>query len=225
MKGLVLIPAYQAEKHLGSVLKNVLIAFSKSGDVLVVDDGSSDGTARIAQKYGVFIISHRKNCGKGAALKSGFRFAIEKGYDYVICLDADGQHDPLYIPSFRRMFESGGFDLILGTRKLSPGHMPYDRYLSNRLSSVVASIAAGKRIHDSQSGYRLLSKNLIGKLRLRTQQYETETEILLQAVRNFNVKTGELPITVSYGREESHINRLTDTIRFLRVVLKSIGSN
>ncbi len=224
MDGLILIPAFQAGKYLGDILQRILANAWPSDAILVVDDGSLDNTQAVARLHGVHVLSHVQNMGKGAALKSGFLFAIQNNFQYVICLDADGQHNPGAIPDFVSLFKTGKYDLIIGSRKIHPATMPFDRYLSNSLTSVVVSLVAGKRINDSQSGYRLLSVDLIKKLHLTSHQFETETEILLQAVRGFNARVGEIPISVSYTGEISHINRFSDTLRFLRVILKTLGS-
>ena len=224
MDGLILIPAFQAGQYLDSVLQRILANEQSSDAILVVDDGSTDNTETIARLHGVHVLSHHQNMGKGAALKSGFSFAVRNNFKYVICLDADGQHNPDAIPDFIALFQTGKYDLIIGSRKVMIGKMPFDRYLSNSLTSVVVSLVAGKRIRDSQSGYRLLSVDLIKKLHLRSHQYETETEILLQAVRGFNARVGEIPISISYSGEISHINRFGDTLRFIKVILKTLGS-
>ncbi|NOY77574.1 MAG: glycosyltransferase family 2 protein [Calditrichaeota bacterium] len=223
MNGLILIPAFQAGPYLGDVLQRILEYRHMSVAVLVVNDGSTDNTEDVARSYGVNVLSHSQNRGKGAALKTGFSFAVQKNFNYVVCLDADGQHDPEAIPDFIDLFQTGNYDLIIGRRDVSIGKMPFDRYLSNSLTSVVVSLVAGQRIHDSQSGYRLLSVELIKRLRLQSHQYETETEILLQAIRDFHARVGEIPISVSYVGEISHINRFSDTLRFIRLVLKTVG--
>ncbi len=218
-----MIPAFQAENYLGEVLKQTKAVFPLPGHILVVDDGSHDGTSRVAEKAGVQLLRHNTNLGKGAALRTGFSEAISRRYDFVIVLDADGQHDPAYIPRFLEAFSTGKYDVLIGTRRLQPSTMPFDRYLSNSYSSLVASVAAGKRIRDSQSGYRLLRVSLLKKMRLRSRKYETETEILIQAVRFLRARVGEIPIAVSYAGEESHIRRLGDTMRFIKIVLQTVG--
>ena len=220
---MVLIPAFQAGDYLRNVLERTKAVFPHPEDVLVVDDGSRDATSQIAREAGVQVLRHRENFGKGAALRTGFGEAISKGVDFVIVLDADGQHDPAYIPRFVEAFSTGNYDVLIGTRALHPGTMPLDRYLSNSYSSLVASLAAGKRIRDSQSGYRLLRVNLLKKLRLRSSKYETETEILIQAVRFLGARIGEIPISVTYRGEESHIRRFGDTLRFIKIVVQTLG--
>ena len=220
---MILIPAFQAGKHLQNVLDRVKAVFSQAEDIWVVDDGSADATSQIARNAGVRVCRHSENRGKGAALRTGFAQAVAEGYDFVLVLDADGQHNPVYIPTFIAAFSTGQYDIILGTRSIAPGLMPFDRYLSNSYSSLVVSVAAGRRIRDSQSGYRLLSVRLLRRLRLRSKKYETESEILIQAVRFFNARVGEIPIQVAYKGEESHIHRVTDTLRFVWIVLQTLG--
>ncbi len=223
MKGMILIPAYQAGAHLSDVLKGVLAVFPHPQQVVVIDDGSTDWTADAARRAGVRVLSHKTNRGKGAALKTGFAEALRQRCDFVVLLDADGQHAPEAIPAFIRAFVEKGVDLVIGTRKISPQTMPFDRYLSNQYSSLVASVAAGRRLRDSQSGYRLIRCGLLDKLHLHTDRYETETELLIQAIRFLGASVAEVPVRVRYADEPSHIRRVGDTWRFIKVVLKTIG--
>jgi glycosyltransferase involved in cell wall biosynthesis len=220
-KILIIIPAYNEDKRIGELLKKLSAIFSLK-NVLVVDDGSIDNTAIVAERSGSIVLSQKTNQGKGIALRAGFDYAIGKGYDAVITMDADGQHDPGEIPMFLKKFKTSGVDLIIGTREQNLSEMPYLRFLVNKTTSLVTSILAGVRVHDSQSGYRLIKKNLIKKISLKTGHFQMETEIIVKAAKaNFSI--GEMPIkTIYFKKFKSHINPFVDTLRFIRLALRML---
>lgn len=216
---LTVIPAYNEGKRLGTLLKN-LSKIVPLKNVLVVDDGSTDNTAAIAKKAGSRVLKQKINGGKGLALKAGFDFAIANGYDAVITMDADGQHDPREIPKFLFYYEKYNTDFIIGTRKHKTSEMPPLRLLVNKVTSFIASLLSGIRIHDSQSGYRFISKNIIEKIDLKTNRFQMETEIIVKTARA-GFLIGEIPIkTIYLSRFKSHINPFIDTIRFIKLTLR-----
>ncbi len=187
--------------------------------VLVVDDGSSDDTAQQAEQAGAQVTRHERNRGKGAALQTGFAWALAHGDEAVLTLDADGQHDPHEIPAFLAAFERGEGDLIIGRRTFS--RMPTVRAWANATGSRLLSLAFGYPILDNQSGYRLHSRRLLENVDLRhTARFDAEVEILVQAVvKGFRI--GWVPIRTIYADEVSHINPVLDTVRFLRVLWRA----
>ena len=216
---LVIIPAYNEEKRLGDLLTNLSEIVSLKY-VLVVDDGSEDNTAIIAERTGCKLIRQNTNKGKGIAIKTGFDYAVENGYNAVITMDADGQHDPKEISKFLVYYEKHKTDLIIGTRRLKLSEMPFLRFWVNRLTSLVASLLSGVRIHDSQSGYRFIGKKLIKKTDLKTGRFQMETEIIIEAARS-GLSIGEVPVkTIYFDQFKSHINPFIDTIRFIRLTLR-----
>jgi glycosyltransferase involved in cell wall biosynthesis len=220
-KILIIIPAFNEEKNIGRLLGKLSSVFSLK-DVLVVDDGSKDRTSIIAKEAGAKLLSLPTNQGKGLALRAGFDFAIKKGYDAVITMDADGQHDPVEIPRFIEKFRKSGADLIVGTRKHNLSEMPFLRFLVNNTTSVITSILSGTRIHDSQSGFRIIKKKLLKEINLMTNRFQMETEIIIKAAREkFSIK--ELPIrTIYFEKFRSHINPIIDTARFIRLVIRML---
>lgn len=216
---LIVIPAYNEEERIGLLLDKLSGLFNLS-DVLVVDDGSEDETASIANDYGVFLVKQPTNLGKGMALKKGFEFAIEKGYEAVITMDSDLQHNPEEIPKFIRLIEEEGGDILIGTREHDLHNMPFMRFLVNNVTSLVASILAGERVHDSQSGYRLIRSKVLRDIELNTSRFQMETEIIVKAARKgYTIK--EVPIETLYFKDiHSHINPVIDTIRFVRLSLR-----
>src|SRR5207245_9004247 len=152
-----------------------------SNNIVVINDGSKDGTASAATIAGAEVVSHPQNRGKGAALKTGFAWALQRGYDAVITLDADGQHLPREIPKFLRSREETKADLIIGGRAHLFGEMLPRRRLANRFSAWSIAKASKTGITDSQSGFRLYSANLLRNVRLRTEGFDLDSELIVRA--------------------------------------------
>jgi len=220
-KLLIIIPAFNEEKRLDDLLKRISSVVSLK-NVLVVNDGSLDRTALVAERAGSRVLSLDINQGKGLALRAGFDFAICNDYDAVITMDADSQHDPDEIPMFLAYYEKYKTDLIIGTRKHDLSDMPFPRFMANTTSSFVASVLAGVRIYDSQSGYRFIKKDLIEKISLKDGRFQMETEIIVKAARaGFSI--GEVLIkTIYFEKFKSHVNPFVDTVRFIRLVLRML---
>jgi glycosyltransferase involved in cell wall biosynthesis len=212
----VVIPAYNAGAKLALVLSKTLTSIPKS-QVIVVNDGSTDETEIVAAQNGVQLIRHAKNIGKGAALKSGFAQALTMPQiQAVITMDADGQHDPQHVHEFIHVFRQTAADLIVGCRQFSWPPMPLFRVISNRLTSALVSWRLGTNIPDSQSGYRLHSRRLLEQLKLRTEGYQMESEMLIKAVRA-GMTMEFIPIATIYSGETSHIHGWRDTWRFMQM--------
>jgi glycosyltransferase involved in cell wall biosynthesis len=215
----VLIPALNAAQTLGEVLQKVH-SFVRPESIVVVDDGSTDETSRIAQEAGAYVIRHAANQGKGAALRSGFeRILGEKQFQCVITMDADLQHDPAEIPKFVARWNEGGADLIIGNRKRVGSGMPFHRMLSNTITSLLVSARAGVVIKDSQSGYRCISRKVLSEIQFASNGFEAETEMLIQTARK-GFAIDSVPIATIYGKERSYMTHWQTTKRFLHVLLK-----
>lgn len=213
----VIIAAYESAGTLKNVLLKVLETIP-ANSIWVVDDGSKDQTSRIARTLGVRTIRHEKNCGKGAALKSGYSAVLKTGLEAVITLDSDGQHDPALIPDFIARYRQSQADMIIGKRKFQITSMPLDRILSNVISSFIVSCYIRKWIPDSQCGYRLISTGLLQSVALKTSHFDTEVEIIIRAMRKgFRVESQ--PISVIYQGEHSHIHRFADIVRFVKLLV------
>jgi glycosyltransferase involved in cell wall biosynthesis len=216
----VLIPAYNASKTL-SELTERLKNLSKPKDIIVVNDGSSDETAKFAEKSGVTLINHEINKGKGEALTTGFEYVVENGYDCVVTIDADLQHRPEDLELFMKRLSDRFPDLIIGTRDFSFRNMPFDRVLTNFVSSVILTLLSGQIIRDSQSGYRLISCQILKNVKLKCRKYDLESEILIKAGRK-GFKIAEVPIATVYEGSKSFINPFVDTARFVKICWKSL---
>jgi len=215
----LVIPAYNVDKYIGRLLEQILNYMTKDR-VVVVDDGSSDATAEAAQAYDIILIRHPCNLGKGAALRSGFGYLLEQGADWVIAMDADLQHDPTKLPDFLESAAQGDRDIVIGSRWRSGG-MPWDRRFSNWSTSLLLSLLTGRKIPDSQCGYRLIRCNLLRGVEFYTTGYETETELLLKLCR-MGAVVGSIDIPTVYQGESSSIKRFSDTMDFLKVVVKHL---
>ena len=207
MRVSALVPAYQAAAHIGEVLLR-LRGLPRPPDVLVVDDGSRDGTAEVARQFGARVVSFAGNRGKGHALLEGFR-ALED-YDGVVTLDADGQHPPECLPEFVRAAEAGA-DLVLGARARS-AEMPAGRRFANAFSSGWTTWLASQPVHDSQCGYRLYRRAVLASTPITPGRYELETEIVVRAAR-LGFRLAEVEIPTVYGEEKSQIRALRDVPR------------
>ncbi len=212
---LALIPAYQEAEGIGAVVVGAVAHLP----VLVVDDGSSDATAGVAEVAGATVIIQRPNQGKGAALRAGFGWALERDLDAVVTLDADGQHDPAEIPIFLDAYRRTGADLIIGRRDF--GEMPPARRLANRLGGRAMSWAAGRELPDNQSGYRLLSRRLMAAVAVSDEAgFEYEVEMITTCIRA-GYRLEWVPIRTIYAGEASHIQPWRHFTSFIRMVRKT----
>jgi len=190
-------------------------------DVIVVDDGSKDNTAQIAQDAGAIVLKHEINKGKGAALRTGFQYAIEHGYDAAVTMDSDGQHDPSDIHGFLTAIEKIGSGIIIGSRMNDISTMPAIRKCTNKLTSFASSLLAHQKIEDSQSGFRMITSDVLRTVKLETDRFETESEILIKASKaGFRITS--VPIKTIYGEEKSKIRPIHDTYRFLKLLFRSL---
>ncbi|HEX9501050.1 MAG TPA: glycosyltransferase family 2 protein [Thermoanaerobaculia bacterium] len=216
---MVLIPAFNAAKSVGDVIGATREIVRV---VVVVNDGSRDDTAAVARAAGAEVVDHPQNRGKGAALKTGFAHAIKNGFDVVVTLDADGQHLPREIPKFLKSREETKADLIIGGRSHLFGEMLPRRRLANRFSAWTIAKASKTGITDSQSGFRLYSANLLRSVRLRTDGFDLESEVIVRAgVGGFKVIT--IPIDLGFvdGISTSHYKPLKDTLRIAWTVTRA----
>jgi glycosyltransferase involved in cell wall biosynthesis len=220
-KVLAIIPAYEAATTIGPVVRQV----ARHLPVVVVDDGSTDGTAQAAEVAGARVLPHARNQGKGAALRTGFRHALESGSAAVLTLDADGQHEPASIPAFLEAWRTGKAPLVIGRRDF--GQMPLSRRLANVAGTILFSWAVGRRIADNQSGFRLVAPPLLPRLLESTEPgFEFEVEMITLAIRA-GLAIDWVPIPTIYGAQGSHIRPGAHVTNFLRVAWqarRSVGS-
>ena len=209
------IPAYNEEKHIGDVVRRTR---QKLDDILVVNDGSRDETADRAREAGAEVIVHQKNRGKGETIKTGLRHWLERPIDFVVILDADGQHRPEEIDRFvAAALSADEPKLILGNRMEDVSSMPRLRQIVNRWMSQRISAVCGEEIPDTQCGFRLVHRQLIPELLGGAPRFDYETEMLIIASRK-GFRIGSVPISTVYSDEVSSIHPVRDTIRFFRLM-------
>ena len=217
MKICALVPAYNEEEYIYEVICRCRKYIA---DILVFDDGSTDHTAEEARRAGAEVVGRKDNKGKGYTLFEGINLLMERGYDGIIALDADGQHLPEEIPLFIAAAENGA-DIAIGNRMYERKTMPLVNWYTNVITSLVISMLARRRIHDSQVGYRFISCKLWQQIRdkIVSRNFEFEGEMLVVAGR---AKSSiiDVPIETVYGTEVSKINPWLDTWRFIKMACR-----
>lgn len=219
MRLAAIIPALDAERTLGAVIAE---SRRHMEPVLVVDDGSTDATSEVAARAGAAVIRHEANRGKGAALKSGFAWALENGFDGVITLDADGQHLASEIPQFIKAAEKGDAHLVIGGRAHLFEQMLPGRRFANRFSAWSIARFSGAAITDSQSGFRYYSAPLLRTIELHTDGFDMESEVIVVAGKR-GMKIRTIPIELGFvnGLATSHYRPLVDTLRIAWAVMRA----
>jgi glycosyltransferase involved in cell wall biosynthesis len=214
VKLLLVIPTFNEERHIRKLVEQ---AKRHVPDVLVIDDGSQDDTARQAALAGAVVRSMGSNMGKGEALKAGFAWAIDHACDFVLTMDGDGQHDPDDIPNFLPLL--GKYHLILGDRMGDTLRVPLLRRLANQSASLIVSFLCFQRIRDSQTGFRAYDIDLLRRIPLRSSRYDLESEVILKAARRgFHI--GHCHIQTIYEDEVSRFRNFKDAARFLVTMAK-----
>jgi glycosyltransferase involved in cell wall biosynthesis len=214
---IAIIPAYNESRTIGKVVRDIV---NMGIGVLVIDDGSYDNTEREALDGGAMVIRHRKNLGKGVAVREGIKYVLDKtNYAWLIMMDGDGQHDPADIPAFMDMTRTENVDIVIGNRMMQVKNMPPARYWTNRFTSWVLSRMCGQDIPDSQCGYRLIRVEALKMLELTSDKYDIESEIIVEAAED-NLRIKSAPIRTIYGEEISKINPFRDTLKFFQLVKK-----
>jgi len=168
--------------------------------VLVVDDGSNDNTAEIARDAGAIVISHKENKGKSAVIKTGFKYALDHGFDYVVTIDGDGQHNPDEIPSVLENLQNNGHDIIIGSRYGARTEMPGWRKVGKRVLDYATSYGSGGYLTDSQCGFRGFNKKAVQGLisNLNGNAFSVESEQLIRG-HDLGLNFGNAPITCKYN--------------------------
>ena len=217
MRILAVIPCFNEQDTIAEVVRGCLRHVDAA---LVVDDGSRDATGARAREAGAAVIRHQPNRGKGVALNAGYDYAVRNGFDAVVTLDGDMQHDPAELPKFLEAATPDDVHIVLGCRMMDVSRMPAIRRWTNRTTSRFVSWLSGQTMLDSQTGYRLIKRAVLENVRCVTCNYDAESEILIRAGRR-GFRVVEVPIATIYRGGKSTINPLWDTLRFIRLVLRS----
>ncbi len=191
----VIIPAYNEAEHIADVVRQ---SSQYADEVIVVDDGSKDNTAEIAEKAGASVIRHQRNQGKGVALTTGFEVVRHLNPRVVVTIDADGQHDPQQIINVITPVKNGQADIVIGSRYLdNHSDVPLHRILGHWVFNFITNQTSGTFVTDSQSGFRAFSSEAISKIRFKSTSFSVESEMQFLA-NDYNLKVTEVPITILY---------------------------
>jgi len=189
------IPAYHEASRVSMVVKDAL---RHAQDVIVVDDGSEDGTAKAAAAAGAIVVRHLENSGPGAATMTGIEAARRLGATVVVTLDADGQHDPADIPKLLAPVLEDRADIVFGNRFGQRNKIPFLRRLFNGIGNILTFVVAGRWVEDSQCGFKVFGHRALQELDLRMNGFEFCTEIVREAVmRKWRIV--EIPTKVTYS--------------------------
>lgn len=216
----IVIPVYNGQRTLPYVILDIR-RFIKNAKIIVVNDGSNDATAEVAQKLNVIYVEHFGNQGKGAALKSGFARALNLGADCVVTMDADGQHEAADVNRLLYKLHTDALDLVIGSRMSEVSQMPIVRVLSNKLTSKLISWRIGQKILDSQSGLRAHKASLLSSLALRTNRFELETELIIKAALD-DYRIGSIDVNTIYLKDGRSAISVGDVFNFLGILARSL---
>jgi glycosyltransferase involved in cell wall biosynthesis len=209
LRAAALVPAFNEARTIAAVVEGVRAAVDR---VIVVDDGSTDGTGDRARAAGADVVVHAANLGKGHAVRTGLARVFDGAFTHVLLLDADLQHLPQEAPSLLAAAEASGAEVVIGERRFERARMPASRYHANRIGSRVLSWFVGTPVRDTQCGFRVFRVDAVRPLRLRASGYEIETEMLVK-VRRRGGRVAAVPITAVYNGQRSKLRPVRDTTR------------
>lgn len=224
LKCCVIIPTYNNAQKLEEVIESVkeyttlvLDQQHAISHLLVVNDGSTDNTTTILERHpSVMQLSYQPNAGKGIAMRRAFKYALEKGYDYAITLDSDGQHYAKDIPTFVDTIEENPRALVVGSRNMGQENVPTKSSFGNKFSSFWLWVETGVRLKDTQSGYRLYPIKAIKDFSFVTGRYEFEVEVLVRTAWE-GMDLFCVPIDVYYPPHEERITHFRPFRDFFRI--------
>ena len=194
MNIVVCIPTYNEEQKISELVKNSLRCCDS---VVVCDDGSSDNTVHEAETAGAYVIKHSTNKGKGAALKSLFKFVLHTNSDVIVTMDGDGQFLPEEIPKISKPIINGKSDIVIGYRFENEEEIPSYRKVGNKFLDKISNVASNLSFRDTQSGFRAYSINAIKKIKFTNDGFAADSEILIDAAQK-GLKISEVKVTVIY---------------------------
>ncbi|PRR70675.1 glycosyltransferase family 2 protein [Neomoorella humiferrea] len=222
MRVLAIVPAYNEEGNIDQVVKSIRRAQPEI-DIVVVNDGSSDGTSRLARRAGATVLDLPVNLGIGGAVQTGYKYAEVHGYDVAVQIDGDGQHDPRDVTRLLEVLARGEADMVIGSRFVTDtGYQPpLDRKVGMKIFSFLISKIIRQPIRDTTSGYRAVNRRVIG---LFAREYPTdypEVEVLV-LLHRYGFRIKEVPVTMAYRQSGSSSITLWRSIYYVAKVLLAI---
>jgi glycosyltransferase involved in cell wall biosynthesis len=221
MRLCAVIPAYNSETTITEVVRKTRARIDR---VVVIDDGSTDDTAQLAKSAGADVLSVPKNRGKGNALRLAFCHALKNDLDAIITLDADLQHDPSDIPKFITHYLTRGSRIVIGNRLTDREKIPRIRYTVNRIGTYTFSWLINQHVEDSQCGFRLYDRLVIGNFQILNDGFEAEADLLLRVGKR-GYKIGFVPIKTIYSpnpQSRSYYRPVKDTFRISIIFLMNL---
>ena len=213
------IPVYNEADHLHNLISSLNYHLSYER-IIVIDDGSSDDTPQILKESQVVSIILEENHGKGYALREGFVKALKTGCDWILTMDGDLQHSPDDVITFAVRAEEGGCDIVLGSRMEDMSTMPFQRIISNTLTSLLITLRTGQKVKDSQCGFRMIHRRVLEDIVLKYDGYMMESELLIKAgLKKYVIDS--VPVQTIYNESKSAIKPFKDTLLFIKVFLSS----
>jgi glycosyltransferase involved in cell wall biosynthesis len=210
----VLVPTYNNEKTLGKVINSLL---DYTDQIIVVNDGSTDRTPELLKEYRqIDLVNYSPNKGKGNALRTGFRHAVKRGYDYAITIDSDGQHFAEDLPKFLVKLEDHPRAIIIGTRNMNQSSVPGKSSFGHKFSNFWFWVETGLRVGDTQSGYRLYPVKLLEKTKFLTRKFEFEIEVLVASAWR-GIEITEVPVRVFYAEKQNRVSHFRPFQDFTRI--------
>lgn len=211
----VLIPTYNNQKTLEKVITDTL---EYTSHIVVVNDGSTDTTTQILEKFKdiISIVNFQVNCGKGLALREGFKFALSKNYRYAISIDSDGQHYPEDLEAFLVKIKEQPDSLIIGARNMEQASVPGKSSFGNKFSNFWFELETGIKMPDTQSGYRLYPIEKLKNITFHTTRFEFEIEVIVKAAWA-GIAVIPLPVGVFYPTKEERVSHFRPTKDFFRI--------
>ncbi len=212
----VLICAYNESAYIEEVVRSVLM--QHPAKVIVVDDGSMDGTGGLAKAAGAEVIRHETNQGKGAALRTGFNAVLKSSCDAVVVVDGDGQHNPDEISRFIDAYERTGIPVLVGNRMANTEGMPFTRRLTNQFMSWVLNRLVKIYVADAPCGYRFYRTNVLPFIISDEERFAFEFDILVHAALR-KIRIDSVRVSTIYNRKRrSHVEPLRDAVALFKVV-------